>query len=122
MSAEVEKHERTDAAPRLAGLIAAAVALGIALSLLVAWGIFAAGSRPGTPRLGEQGLFPHGPEERTSIEEEWPKISAEVQAHLAGYGWVDRPAGIVRIPIEQAMARIAAAAPASPPAPTPGAP
>jgi hypothetical protein len=108
MTAPREVHERTDAAPRLAGLLAAAVALGLGLSLLTAWAIFAAGSRPTAARLGPAGLFTHGPDARTGIEEEWPKIEAETRQHLAGYGWVDRPAGVVRIPIEQAMARLAA--------------
>jgi hypothetical protein len=109
MTAEQEPHERTDASPRLVGLIAAAVALGIGLSFLTAWAIFAAGSRAGAPALGGEGLFAHGPAERTSIEEEWPKIAEENRQHLATYGWVDRSSGIVRIPIEQAMERVAAA-------------
>jgi hypothetical protein len=116
MSAEAGRHERTDASPRLVGLLAASVALGIAAALLAAWGIFSAGSH-GDAGLGPAGRFTHGPQERTPIEEEWPVIAAETRAHLAGYGWVDRPAGIVRIPIEQAMARLAAAQPAVTPAP-----
>ena len=103
-----ERHERTDASPGLAVLLAAAVALGVAACLLAGRVILAAGSRPAARPLGEAGLFRHGPEERTEIEEEWPKLSVETREHLATYGWVDRPAGIVRIPIEQAMARLAA--------------
>lgn len=108
MTAPRQRHERTDAEPRLAGLIAGAVAGGLALALLVAWAILAAGGRPGAARLGAAGLFAHGPDERTSIEEEWPKIEAENRLHLETYGWVDRPAGVVRIPIERAMAQLAA--------------
>jgi len=116
-----EKHERTDASPRLAAIIAAAVALGLGLCLLAARGIIGAGSHAGAPRLGPAGLFTHGPAERTGIEEEWPKISAETREHLESYGWIDRPAGIVRIPIEQAMVRLAAGA-SAPPARTGGTP
>jgi hypothetical protein len=108
MTAPREKHERTDATPRLAGLIAAGVALGLALALLAGWAIVSAGSRPMAARLGPAGLFAHGPDERTGIEEEWPKLEAETRQHLAGYGWVDRSAGVVRIPIERAMERMAA--------------
>jgi len=113
MTAPAEKHERTDASPRLIGLIAAAVALGLGGSLLAAWCILAAGSRTGARPLGKTGLFAHGPQERTSLEEEWPKIAEENREHLATYGWIDRSAGIVRIPIERAMDRLAAAAPAA---------
>ena len=47
MSAGTGRHERTDASPRLVGLIAASVAVGIGVALLAAWGIFTAGSRAG---------------------------------------------------------------------------
>jgi len=113
VTAAAAEHERTDASPRLIGIIAAVVVLGIGISLLAAWCILSAGSRTGARRLGKTGLFAHGPEERTSLEEEWPKIAEENREHLATYGWIDRSAGIVRIPIERAMDRLAAAAPAA---------
>ena len=57
-------------------------------------------------------------------------IRAEDETLLAGYGWVDEQAGVVRIPIEEAMRLIVergvgappagAAGPASPGAPSPG--
>jgi hypothetical protein len=35
--------------------------------------------------------------------DDWLNFQAENQRILSTYGWVDRPAGIVRIPIEKAM-------------------
>ncbi|MDB4980979.1 MAG: hypothetical protein JWM82_1731 [Myxococcales bacterium] len=39
-----------------------------------------------------------------------PKWRAERQAHLNGYGWVDRSKGIVHIPIDQALQQVASGA------------
>jgi hypothetical protein len=101
-------HEPTDARPRLVGILAGAIALGVAGSLLAAWGFLASGHpRSEAPALGASGLFAHGPEERTSLAAEWPAIDAENREHLETYGWIDRPAGVVRIPIGQAMERLA---------------
>lgn len=36
------------------------------------------------------------------------RFEREQRAALSGYGWVDRPSGLVRIPIEEAMRIIAA--------------
>jgi hypothetical protein len=98
-------HESTDASPRLVGLLAAALALGIGTVFLVSYGIFAAGrgARPLAPGLGRAAAFQNGPDERTGTEQAWREIEAETRRHLGTYGWIDRPAGVVRIPIERAM-------------------
>jgi hypothetical protein len=99
-------HESSDASLRLIGILAAALALGVSAVLLAGYGIFAAGrgSRALAPELGRPAAFQSGPEERTSTEQAWVEIDAETQRNLHTYGWVDRSAGVVRIPIDRAMA------------------
>ncbi len=50
---------------------------------------------------------PPGPRLQVTPEADMAAFRAEEGAALAGYAWVDRAAGRVRIPIEQAMALIA---------------
>jgi hypothetical protein len=99
-------HEGSDASLRLIGILAAALALGVGVVLLAGYGIFSAGrsSRELAPGLGRAAAFQSGPEERTSTEQAWVEIAAETRRNLHTYGWVDRSAGVVRIPIDRAMA------------------
>jgi mono/diheme cytochrome c family protein len=53
----------------------------------------------------------------SGIEPIWKEPDRLAQAHLEGYGWVDRAAGIVHIPIERAMDLIVAEKKSSGPAP-----
>jgi hypothetical protein len=48
-------------------------------------------------------LFQHGPDDRNSIAEARDQVDRTVGDHLEGYAWIDRRAGIARIPIERAM-------------------
>ncbi len=52
--------------------------------------------------LGAAGSFTASPNYRTSIEASWDHL-AVTQARENDYGWIDRPRGIVRLPIERAM-------------------
>jgi hypothetical protein len=98
-------HESSDASLRLIGILAASLALGIGAVLLVSYGFFASGrsTRTLAPGLGRPAAFQNGPEERTSTQQAWQEIGAETQRNLHTYGWIDRPAGVVRIPIQRAM-------------------
>ncbi len=51
------------------------------------------------------------------IEQMWKEQDRLVRAHLDGYGWVDRAAGLVHIPIDRAMNLIVAEKKSSGPAP-----
>jgi hypothetical protein len=59
------------------------------------------------------------PEPRLQVtpEKDLAALRAEEKAALEGYGWVDRAAGRVRIPIERAMALVAERGVESMPAP-----
>ena len=109
-------HEASDAAPKLIGIIAVSLVLGIAGVLLTARWLVRAGESPArrATELGSRGNFQHGPEEETEIAQAWADIAAQTQLHLHTYGWVDRRAGIVRIPIDRAMDLLAAQAGHSP--------
>jgi len=98
--------ERSDAPPRLFLFLALGLAGFVAVSVVALMAIY-----PGSL---------HGPKDAPGGETAKPELqinpAAELAAHratetneLAGYGWVDRTRGIVRIPIDQAMQDIATA-------------
>jgi len=115
-------HEGSDASLKLIGIIAVSLVLGLASVLLSARWLVRAGDNPErrAGELGSRGNFQHGPDDETAIAEAWADIAAQTQLRLHTYGWVDRRAGIARIPIERAMdllATRAAARPEGKPAP-----
>jgi hypothetical protein len=86
-----------------------------AVAMVVVWGLFRlleartrateAGPTPveaERPRSAEQKL---PPEPRLEIDPRASiaRVRAEEDARLSTYGWVDKPAGLVRIPIDRAM-------------------
>jgi hypothetical protein len=114
-------------------LVAAAIVVQLAM-----WGIFRlyfheAGSedRPLPPMVaGSLARLPPLPRLEVRPLDLRAKLNAQELARLNGYGWVDKSAGIVHIPISRAMDLIAttgipetkgAVAAAAPPAPTAGA-
>ena len=98
-------YEPRDAEPRViaitAASLAAILALGIAVGALARPGD--AGRRAAAVPAGPDAFFQHGPDARTGVEESWAEIGRAVQGHLAGYAWIDRQAGTVRIPIDRAI-------------------
>ena len=103
-------YERQDADVRtlawlLAGLLTAAlVALGL-MDLLYRHFASREARRqpPPTTLAGTRNSVPPEPRLQNTPFEDLHKLRAEEDAALASYGWVDRRAGIVRIPIEKAM-------------------
>ena len=75
---------------------------------------------PGTQRLPPMPRLQGAPGSRELPLDEMQRYRREENAALTGYGWVDRGAGVVRIPIEEAkrllVERGAAAFPAAAPA------
>jgi hypothetical protein len=78
-------------------MIAAAVvvAVAVAWSLMTAYGgqVHASHAPPGNLR----------PQLQSRPREDLAEYQAREQARLSTYGWVDRNAGVVRIPVERAM-------------------
>ncbi len=114
----------------LAALLAATlVVLGLMKAL---FGYFASQEDrrqpPPSTLAGTRSSIPPEPRLQNTPFDELRRMRAEEDAALDSYGWVDRKAGIVRIPIEQAL-DIAArggvtgqAAPVPPEAPSGGTP
>jgi len=101
-------HEDSDARPRFAGLIAGALAALVAAGLLMGWGFVEAGKGSASqPRVPSP--FQDGPKARTEVDRAWAECERDTRSHLSGYGWVDRDAGIVRIPIDRAIDLVCAA-------------
>ncbi len=103
-------HERTDGAPGVIVLAGCALAVGIAAALLAAAWFYTAryAGLPPTRTYDAASSFRHGPEERSGIARDWEQQDAAVRRHLESYAWIDREAGIVRIPVERAMELLAA--------------
>lgn len=124
-------YEQTDADP--GSIVRVATAL-IVVSILAAVGAFflfrllagrEARQDPPPPPLAraEEGRLPPAPRLQTAPASDLATVRAEEQRALNGYGWVDEPAGVARIPIEEAMElfvggmRAPAAGPQASPAP-----
>jgi hypothetical protein len=105
-------HEDSDASPGVVGLIACSIAALVAAGLLMGWGFVAAG-RGAASRPRVSSPFQDGPQARTGVAQAWADCERDTRLHLAGYGWIDRSAGVVRIPIDRAIDLICAEAPKS---------
>jgi hypothetical protein len=100
------------ATPRLVAIAAVTLALFLAASLATGWGMEwwrgrllpegppAAPAEIGRLKIGvvEQRLF-----ENTRTGEDW---TGEQRRRLSSYGWVDRKAGVIHVPVEEGMERV----------------
>jgi hypothetical protein len=81
--------------------------LGLFVALILSGGLVAAmlgafeTERPGAVMTPQP--VPPQPRLQTDPTADRAVIEAQARARLQGYAWVDRPAGRVRIPIEEAM-------------------
>ena len=78
---------------------------------------------PGALRQASEHRFP-APALQKSPQNDLKRFELEQRMALSGYGWVDRPKGIARIPIEEAMRIVIARGDHAydPPEPSPTAP
>lgn len=117
-------YERHDASLHVIGASFVLLAAALVSAIFISAGFFLlryqrAGARPTS---GRQTSFTGGPWQQPGILRSYHQMETSASAHLDGYGWVDRQAGIARIPIDRAMALLlSGATPAPPPAtPAPG--
>jgi len=96
-------YEPKDADPRVPALLAGAMVAIVAVSLLAGLLIVGRPEHSATPSQNNEGLFQHGPEEKTDIERAWTSVDKESSPIPDGYAWIDRRAGIVRVPIDRAI-------------------
>ena len=111
MSVHYEKTDVTTGAVVRVGVIVFAVALVGSLILLPLMSLLEtrwAATDPPTPPLTrfEPGRRPPEPRLQQQPFDDVRDLHAAEAAWLGGYGWVDRQAGIVRIPIEDAMSLV----------------
>jgi hypothetical protein len=108
-------HEESDV--NVAGIVVFVVVL-IVVTVLISGGVWVmyrqleqAASRPGTVEfpLAESAMrrLPPEPRLQTDPRDDMANLRRSEDEVLDSYAWVDRNAGIVRIPIEQAMKLVA---------------
>jgi hypothetical protein len=104
-------HETTDV--NIRGILAFGAALIVAAIIIhvVVWVMFrymdarqAARTPPQYPLAAEQEVrVPPEPRLQTNPREDLKALRDQEQQTLSSYGWVDKNAGVVRIPIDEAM-------------------
>ncbi|MBK5292837.1 MAG: hypothetical protein JJE04_14335 [Acidobacteriia bacterium] len=105
-------HEKTDAnVASISGFLAGLFAL-IAISMAAMWGLFlflAKTDRPETPAtpMEVRRVIPPAPRLQIGNSEDLAALRARQLQAISSYGWVDKSAGIVRIPVERAMDLVA---------------
>ncbi len=98
--------ETKDASLRAIGITAVIVLGGTWAAMGTAWLLWH--GHHADRRLQAQQHFRYGPQDQPDVIKAWPAIEAQQREHLTTYGWVDRQSGVVRIPIDEAMKRLAA--------------
>lgn|SRR5690349_15976918 len=99
------RFERSDVSPRLVVILAAGLALVVIVMVVSLLLIYPETLRHAPPAsLAEFAR----PRLQVSSRAELAQLQAEWHQRLDGYGWVDRSKGIAHVPIDEAMARIAA--------------
>ena len=105
-------HETRDINPRAVAWFGAGVAIMLLVILsVVGWLLSAIGTQhstgPAVIQLNGQRILPPEPRLQSDPAGDLARFRERENATLNGYGWVDRPAGVVRIPVERAMDIIA---------------
>jgi hypothetical protein len=108
---DLVRHEESDVNVRAilgfgAGLLAivALVAAAVWVFFLSLGGRAERSAVPVSPFAAEQGaLVPPEPRLQVNPREDMRQLRAAEDAVLTGYSWVDRNAGVVRIPIDEAI-------------------
>jgi hypothetical protein len=103
-------HETDTSEVRAIGLTGLSLAAGVAIVFLVVYGIFQylvdhpIILAPGSPLAEtDQQQFPPKPRIEEHPASELKELNLREDRTLSTYGWVDQKAGVVRIPIDQAM-------------------
>jgi len=103
--------EPTDVSPARVALFGVGTLVTIALAGLLLWwlvGIFAGLTEHGPASWIERTeLVPQPPQLQRQPTDELELYMARERGILTTYGWVDRDAGLVRVPIDEAMSLLA---------------
>jgi hypothetical protein len=104
-------HETSDANINAVFVFAAGLTVVCMVAALVVWGLFRLfASQAATEYVPQYPMaitqaprVPPEPRLQTNPREDLRELRAHEDALLATYGWVDRNAGVVRLPIDEAM-------------------
>jgi hypothetical protein len=90
------------------GLTVAAAVVHVAIWFMFVWFQAAAASAdvPNPLRVGEDVRVPPEPRLQVDPRQDLANYRERETALLDGYRWIDKSAGVVRIPIDQAMKRV----------------
>jgi hypothetical protein len=105
-------HETRDINATAVGCFGIALAIGLGAIFLLLSGMLARlGERhpanSAATRITGPPLLPPEPRLQSNPTKDFDEFRQQQNAILDSYGWVDRPAGVVRIPIERAMDLVA---------------
>jgi hypothetical protein len=96
--------ETVDAQPKLVGAIAASLALIIGIGLLGGSMMVGRADIESERVLrGTDEFFERGTSAVSDIDRSWAQINSSLMSESPGYAWIDRRAGIVRVPIDRAI-------------------
>jgi hypothetical protein len=97
-----------DIAARTLSIVAASIIAVVILSALIAWGLvnLFGGRGPEGDRAAMAAAFPT-PRLDVRPTQDLREYQAQEKAKVSQYRWIDRTAGVVQIPIEQAMTVLA---------------
>jgi hypothetical protein len=93
-------YERSDADPRLIAMLALGGAAFLLLAPYILLAIYPLAKREPSAHAAGQ---PPAPRLQIDPHADLARLRAAEAARLSSYGWMDRPSGVVRIPIERAM-------------------
>ncbi|HEU5179420.1 MAG TPA: hypothetical protein VFW45_01405 [Candidatus Polarisedimenticolia bacterium] len=113
-------YEKSDADVRRLAWLLLTLMIGVVLAaslMLVLYGRFAAQMAkrqpPPATLAGVRATTPPEPRLQNTPFDELRRMRADEDAALSSYGWVDKPAGIVRLPIDKALDMAAAGIPSA---------
>jgi hypothetical protein len=111
-SAKELGHETRDVRVRVVVWFAAILIVSVAVILFATAGLFYFFKHehpsPAASRISQQPrVLAPAPRLQTDPTADFERFEAAEKAKLHSYGWIDKPAGVIRIPIERAMDLIA---------------
>jgi hypothetical protein len=101
------RHERTDINLRGVLMASAAIVLGIALTALASYSLIRLlNADPNGANAAKPVTVMNGPIQRSDPPNELAAFLQEKRQQLHSYGWIDKGAGRIHMPIERAMQRL----------------
>jgi len=98
------RYEKRDVSPRMIAVVVLGLAALTVGAALLMWGGFAFFQKRGeTAPVPQERALPPPPRLQVAPEQDLRALRQREEERLNTYGWINREAGVVRIPIERAM-------------------